>query len=1072
MVCWPTSRPLAPPRRRGRRFSFGFPGFVLTTLVSLPLAAGEPAWQQRTWKTEQGLPNNAVECLLQGRDGYLWIGTREGLARFDGVEFTVFDGRTPGFTDDACLALAEDAEGDLWIATKKGVYRRHRGRFARFGVDQGLPHDHVRQLRPGHRDGILWMAGPGGVAGWREGRFTCLPDSVADLTGAAVPAGWPDAECVHPDRDGTLWVGSPAGLFHFDPKHGRHHLAWTDPDPAARPTYPIVRRVLRDRAGALWFGTDHLLIRQRGEQISQFDFPGNIGEERLRCLMEGPGGQLWVVRGGGLYRASEVGLTRFDHPAELGDLFVTDVLVDAEGNLWIGTRYGGLRQLRPARLRVLTTADGLPHNTVRSVSRAPAGDRLWIATAGGLAVVENHHLQPVTDLDRVLPLDLRMAWEDRAGRLWITEVSGTAGCFERTANGFRRLPAGTLAGGGRAAMEDQSGRLWFGTPAGVACAITDSALQVGAMDPAPPGLPNWVEWWLYAPDRIVLHQGAAVWTMTPTHWFYADAFRTNRFPRSIALPDRVAACAPVSLDHCVNEPEVRCLAEDPAGNLWWGTQAGGLHRLEGGGADRGPTRVASGPGPLHAIAADPGVPGSLWIALETGLARLERGRLHRFTSDEGLPEGPVHQILPDLYDNLWLSTFRGLFRCRSADLRSLAAGRIARAPGLWLGEAEGLLNANLDNASDLGAAIAADGSLWFATPQGIAVVDPRHVQRNERPPPVAITQIRTATDSFSEAKDRLRLAPGSGRRLEVAYAALSFRAPERLRYRFRLEGHDDDWIDAGSRRMAYYTNLKPGTYIFRVIAGNEDEVWNETGASLAITLTPFIHQTTWFAILTGAALLGLGTVVYRLHLRAVRAEQRTLIARSMHDQLAGKLAALAKAADSAAVTTTAAAPAAPSPRVIAELARSALRTLRQSISLNDPNADNLSGLVHQIVQIAEEMLLPLELRLRLDVPIEVPHRPLPARFREPVVLIASEALNNILKHAEASTVEVRLRFPNHYFLLEISDDGRGIPADALQRHPDGGLAHLHHRAARLQARLEFRPRPAGGTSVLLSVPFP
>ncbi|MBL9135408.1 MAG: ATP-binding protein [Verrucomicrobiales bacterium] len=1061
-----TSCPLTPPQRRWWWSSIVAASCLLTHLLSLPTSAGEHGWRQRAWKTEQGLPHNAVECLHQSRDGYLWIGTREGLARFDGVEFAVHDGRTPGFTDDACIDLAEDGEGALWIATKRGVYRHHHGQFRSYGSDQGLHLPQVRQLDASNRDGAIWMAGPGGVARWQNGRFEGLPESMARRSDDSTPIPWPDAECLLLDRDETLWIGCSDGLYHLDPRQERTSLEWTDPDATLRPARSLVRCILRDRSGALWFGTDHRLIRRLRDKTTYFDFPKLNGDTRLRRLVEDRHGRLWIVCGGVLYQLSEGGLNRFDDLPELGSLFVSDVLIDAEDNLWIGTRFGGLRQLRAARLRVLTTADGLPHNSIRSVARAPSDRRLWIATAGGLAMMNESQVRPMSDPEHVLPSDLQLVFEDRARRLWVTDTAGSAGCFEWSANGFRQLPAGALAGGGRAALEDRLGRLWLGTAAGLKCAITNPALHLGAMIPDPAALSNWIEWWIFQSNETLLHQGAAVWTLTPTHWSYSGSFQTNLSPPSATLANQVAARAPLPSNAFLTDPDIRCLAEDSAGNLWWGTRSGSLHRRTNHAVEQVPGWDAPASGTIHTILADSGHPGSLWIGSENGLTLFEPGTLHRFTENHGLTEGPVYQIIADTHDHLWLATSRGLFRCAVADLRSLANGRLERIHGLLLNEAEGLLNANLGGTSQPGAALGADGRLWFATPQGLVVIDPQNVRRNERPPPIHIQELRSVAGSFSAATGDLRLAPGSGRRLEVSYSSLSYAAPERSRFRFRLDGHDSDWIDAGTRRVAYYTNLKPGRYVFRVIGCNEDGIWNTTGAALAFAITPHVHQTLWFAGSVGATLLALITWVHRLHLRAARAEERTAIARSMHDQLAGKLAALAKAAESG---TT---PDAPPPRALAELARSALRTLRQSISLNDPNADNLEGLVNQIIQIAEETLLPLDLRLRLDAPLDVPHRALPARFREQVVLIANEAINNIVKHAEASNVEIRLQFPDQALVLEISDDGRGIAEPRRQTPADGGLAHLRDRADRLGARLDILPRPTGGTSILLTVPFP
>ncbi|MBL9127318.1 MAG: hypothetical protein JNL97_06715, partial [Verrucomicrobiales bacterium] len=335
--------------------------------------------------------------------------------------------------------------------------------------------------------------------------------------------------------------------------------------------------------------------------------------------------------------------------------------------------------------------------------------------------------------------------------------------------------------------------------------------------------------------------------------------------------------------------------------------------------------------------------------------------------------------------------------------------------------------------------------------------------------------IRTAETRVVAGSDPIRLPAGSGKRIEIDYLALGFAAPEKIRFRYRLVGNDERWTDADARRIAYFTNLRPGAYRFEVLARNRDGVWCAEPAVARFAIRPGWHESRLVAAASGFLVLVAIVALHRMRLRATRAKERQTIARALHDQLAGKLAALVKAAE--------AVPDDPpthdektleSPTragAVVELARSALATLRRTIALGLPASGRLPALVHAIVQHAEETCIPLRLSLRLDVPIEVPDRVVPYRVREEVLLVASEAINNVIKHAEAARVVVRMRFDDALLRLEIEDDGRGIP-DALERESEGGLRHMRERAVQIGARFTLTPSDGGGTLVRLVVPRP
>lgn len=779
-----------------RTFRMAFSGVLLaasTRVSALDPSKSIAQYGLDAWVTRDGLPQNSVTALLQTRDGYLWMGTEEGLVRFDGVRFTVYSTRnTPAFRQNRIEALAEGPDGSLWVGTVDGLFRKRGDDFTAYGVAEGLLNESILALLA-DPDGSLWIGTlRGGLACWKKERF------VSRLTRAQ---GLPDDMVIAlaRSRDGSLWVGTDGGLARVregrvvsrtttsdglpsnrvnDILEGRDGELWVATSgglarlSGGRATavtkgtaFSSINALRQDRGGTIWTGTSRGLSRVRGGAVDPFDAAdGPPHGVVVVCLLEDHEGSVWIgTDGDGLLRLRDAPIVTYGKRDGLTKEFVHAVLEDPQGTVWLGTREGGLNRLRDGRLSAMTTRDGLPHDTVSALTQARDG-ALWIGTSGGgVARLKDGHVRVYARENGLSSNLIRVLLEDRRGALWI----GTSG------GGLDRLDRGRvtafsvsdgLAGDTVVDLcEDRDGALWIGTTTGV------SRFQNGT-------------------------------------------FRT--FGESEGL-----------------SYAVRALRADPDGTLWIGTSGGGLFRMRA-------------------------------------------GRLSAVTERQGLYDDVVFAILDDAAGNLWMSCNRGIFRVARRELEEFFAGKRASVTSAAYGEADGMKSAECNGGFQPSAWRGGDGRLWFATIRGVAVVDPRAIRVNREPPPVVLE--RVIVDGRDLGAVAGQAFPPGSRSIELDYAGLSFLSSERMRFKYRLEGVDADWVDAGARRAAYYTKLSPRHYVFRVIASNSDGVWNRTGASLPFSVRPFFWQTPWFYTLCASLVLLAAVASFQVRVRGLRLREDEL----------------------------------------------------------------------------------------------------------------------------------------------------------------------------------------------------
>jgi PAS domain S-box-containing protein len=738
-----------------------------------------------TWGTDDGLPQATVKAIVQTRDGYLWVGTFGGLARFDGVKFTVLDAASaPGLRSHRILTLYEARDGVLWIGTEGGGLTSYAGgKFTSYTTSHGLPSDTVGALTQDAR-GDLWVTTSGGLARWDGTRFTAYTE--AD----GLPAGpiWR----MDADKEGRVWIGTSGGLALYE--EGRFKLYTTaDGLPSDE-----VRATLVAEDGAVWAATSAGLARLKDGSLTAYTRRDGLLGDVMRVLAEDAAGNVWTsALSGGLNRWSGGELTAVTGGG-LANTSVMALAPDREGNLWVGTSTHGLVRIKPRKVTAYGPRDGVPDGGVVTIVEDAEGT-IWMGgMCAGLVRFRDGEFTTTPTAEGGLPKSC--VWSllaARDGSLWVgTWGGGVVRYKDGASTAYTMANSGLSSDAALALYEDRAGTLWVGTERGL------NRLQDGRFT-----VIREADGLVHDDVRLVTEtsEGELVVGTMGGLSVYKDGAFTN-YTAENGLPNA----------------NVRDVYEAPDGALWIGTYGGGL-------------------------------------------ARLKDGKLVTCSTHDGLYDDTVSRILDDGRGYLWLSGNKGISRVSSSELNDFADGRIASVAPITYGPGDGMLSRECNGGAQPAGWRARDGRLWFPTMAGPVVIDPARAVSNTLAPHVLVEEVLAGRTSFAPWAI-VELPPGRGN-LEIRYTALSLSAPEKVRFKYRLEGYDEDWVDAGSRRVAYYTNIGPGRYRFRVIAANDDGVWNEGGAALELRLAPRFYQTVWFAGLCALAVGALGLVLVRLRVR-------------------------------------------------------------------------------------------------------------------------------------------------------------------------------------------------------------
>ncbi|HTV04064.1 MAG TPA: two-component regulator propeller domain-containing protein [Acidobacteriaceae bacterium] len=954
-------------------------------------------YQLRKWTVENGLPQNVIRGIAQAPDGYLWIATLNGVARFDGVRFILFNrSNTPGIDSNRFSSMVQGRNGDLWLGIEDGALTRyHNGIFHTYGPADGIPANSVRGTT---RDtaGHIWILSenlilkwnsktgefldvtPGEVklnyqplrwqdAGfWGCGKSTLYIFTQGRLLNYALPEWLPENSiwAVGIDGAGDTWIETFDGrqglipvnekeVQHVDPRHPR----------------PIA---YRDAHGRVW--TAHV-----GPRLTLFlDFvsSGRPTTIQYTRLMEDREGNIWVgTEGNGLYQLQEQIINVYSKTQGLIDQNIYPIYQDQSGAIWLGAWSTGLSCFRDGHFTNYTTADGLPGRLVSALGGDREGD-LWVGTHGGLAIF-------------------------RGGRFRKTDV---------------QLPDGAVVD---AILEDRGGTMWFGTTNG-----------------------------------LVVYRNGPSRTLTQQ-----DGLASN---------------------------DVRVIIESASGDFWVGGY-GGLTRIHGGQFTHWTEQDGLPSNNIRALYEDRD--GVLWIGTyDGGLGRFKNGKFTRYTQRDGLFDDGVFQILEDGRGNLWMSSNRGIYRVSKQELNEFAEGKRTTITSVAYGKADGMLNVECNGGMWPAGIKARDGKLWFPTQDGAAVIDPRLVHVNPQPPPVVI-EAAYLDHVRAPIHGSLRIPPNK-ENLEIEYTALSFIHSAQIRFRYQLEGLDSHWIDAGSRRTAYYSHLPPGSYTFHVIADNSDGVWNHVGQSLkVIVLAPF-YRTWWFFTLEALVVAAVITlaVYYRIsqlqqaqtvqrafsrQLITSQESERQRIASELHDSLGQRLIIINNLAQLMMRSQNRGM--APSEETMQEISSEAALAIQEtreiSYNLRPFQLDRL-GLTKAVEIIVRTVSSASGIRIGSE--IENIDDALPNDLRIHFYRIVQESLNNLMKHSQATEAEVRVARDNGHLILSIRDNGIGF--NPTSRPSKGatsgfGLTGMEERARSLGGAFRVRSAPGHGTVMTVEIPL-
>jgi len=695
----------------------------------------------------------------------------------------------------------------------------------------------------------------------------------------------------------------------------------------------------------------------------------------------------------------------------------------------VGTEGGGLCRLKPSRFQTYGVKEGLASDQVMAVCAARDGG-MWVGTDGdGLDHIKDGQVRHYGLNEGLGNGHVWSVTQDRQGTVW----AGTwDGIYKLEGEKFIGLSDGqTIGWQAMATYEDTDGSLWIGQQA------------FGGI--------------------TRLHQGE----------------------RSvIKIPGTSATL------------DVRAIVRDHAGNLWVGTSEDGLFRLKDGEFTHFSRNDGLGSDTIWCLHVD--AQGVLWVGTcRGGLSRWHDGRFVTWTTKNGLINNVICQIQEDDRGDLWLGSYGGIFRIDKRELSAAEPAERIHCVGYTL--EDGLPSVECQGGFQPSSYKSPDGRLWFPTTKGLVVVDPQKIGWNSRPPAVVIEDVITDGKPGSQSgglneseiglPTTMSIPPGN-KRIEFQYTALSFSAPYGVHFKYRLEGLEKDWEDAGTRRAAVYSRLPPGDYHFHVIACNGDGVWNETGASLAVAALPFFWETKWFLVLN--TLAGLAIVISiaryserrRMHRRLEAAEreraverERSRIAKDIHDDLGANLTEIVLLSEFAQETTATQAQVLADMQKISARARGLTRMMDEVVWAVNPKNDTLEKFVTYTCSHAEDYLQTAKIACRLEVPEFLPDVILTAEVRHNLFLTVKESLNNVVKHAAASEVRIQVVYEGGTLILTIRDNGRGFLKDSATTNGDNvstggqkdGLSNMRKRIESIGGRIEWETLPGSGACVKLTI---
>lgn len=968
---------------------------ILLLLCCAGWQAGPAQYRFDHWTTDDGLPQNGVRGIAQTPDGYLWFTTLDGLVRFDGVKFTIFNkSNTPGIINNRFWVMRALPDGSVWAATEAGDLTIYRGGIFTSYAAADVPDEKIFEFTADASGDVLIETNKSFFR-LQDGKFEFIRPDERKNSPKTVYEGRSGARWeLYPDKTLRIQNGETL-IYDVSIKHVENNYL----------------SLIEDSRGGLLIADENRLVYLSDGDITEFAYPESRTAHRF---WEEQDGSIWFATGGysgpgvGLGELKNGRLKTYGIKEGLSNDYIFNVFKDREGTVWLATDKG-LNRLRRQIITSLSKEEGLVNNEVYPILQARDGS-IYAGTVGGLTRYEDGKFHEVyLNNSRTQFKNVQSLAEDATGQLWIGLVGGLFVIESGKPRDLSRIfEFGRTVS---AIYPDAAGTVWLGTDEGGVYQLRD--------------------------DKIV---------------------------------------ANYTTEQGLAGNDVKVIHPAKDGSFWFGTY-NGLSRLKDGKFTNYTTRDGLPSNFIRAIKEDDD--GTLWIGTyDGGLARFADGRFFNFTTENGLYNNGVFAIREDRRGNFWMSSNKGIFRASKQQLIDFAEGRTARYESVAYGKNDGMLNSECNGGRQPSSMIDTDGRIWFPTIEGIAMVDPDRMESNALPPNVVIESITVDRENVSPTSEQLEIRPAQ-EYLDITYTALSLIKSDQIPFRYKLEGLDKDWIEAGTRRTVNYSHLPPGDYTFRVTAANTDGIWNTEGRSIKILVAAPFYKTVrfWAALLI--VLAGLVFLLFRYRIKQLRKlaetqeafsrqliesqeEERKRIAREIHDGLGQNLliiknrAKLGRLVDGKEQTDE-------QFFEIQESVTDALSEVRTiAYNLRPLHLERL-GLTSTI----EEMIEEIESVAGIEIAYEI--ESVDSLFTPENEInfyrIVQEFLNNIVKHSQATKAHVTISRREPGVVLTVTDNGTGFEIEKAKEKHGMGLSGIAERVKILGGSQAMVSEIGKGTTV-------
>jgi signal transduction histidine kinase/ligand-binding sensor domain-containing protein len=950
-----------------------------------------------------------------------------------------------GFFRGSIYSITQTPDGYLWLGTEFGLVRFDGVKAVTWQppVDQAFAAGRIVKLLTA-RDGTLWIGAETGLASLKDGKLTQYPELSQQRVSSLVE-----------DRQGTVWAGSigvPTGKFCSIQNHRARCF-----DEEAMVEGGVVG-FYEDKQDRLWVAVPSGLWQWKPGPPKFYPIPDQpsgvrpVGEDEDGSLLINRLNRMVVRFVDGRIKSSPL-----QHA--IPDDHVWPLLRDRDGGLWVPTSTHGLVHAHRGRVDMFDESEGLSGDAIRDLFEDDEGN-IWVATLDGLDQFRDVAVPTFTVKQGLLNPVVWSVLAPRDGGLWLGSTLGLGRWHEGRITRFG-TQGGLINGAGpHSLFEDRRGRIWVSTNREFGYLQGDRFVPMSGV---PSGYVRAI-----AEDRA-----GDLWLINEQHGLIRLRGKTVEQITWAALGRKDVATSIV--------------ADPRQGGIWLGFLRGDIAYFSGGGLQATySAKDGLGPGDVLSMRLD--AHGALWVATAGGLSRFRNGAFATLSSQNGLPCDRVHWSMEDADQILWLYTACGLVRIARSEMDLWAAAveknedSKIRVKVTVLDNFDGVRSNLVFHGLTPRVAKTSDGRLWFLPPDGLSVIDPHRLPVNKLPPPVHIEQI-TADEKRYDANNGMRLHPHV-RNLAIDYTALSLVAPEKVRFRYKLDGVDKEWRDVVNDRQVQYTNLAPGTYRFRVLACNNSGVWNEEGAALEFVIPPMWYQTNWFYALCAAAFMLLLWAAYQLRVRQLahefnvrleeRVSERTRIARDLHDTLLQSFQGLLLRFQ-ATINLLPGRPVEARKLLedAVEHASQAITEGRDAITGLRMSTVEKNDLAAAIETVGEEIAAAQENPAHLHLLVEGTSRELHPILRDEVYRLATEALRNAFRHAAANNIEVEIRYDARYFRMRVRDDGKGMESEVLRaggRQGHYGLHGMRERAKLVGGKLTIWTEVDSGTEIEIVIP--